>query len=76
VIDPRIPEKAPEFVGGKLQDGIPEQDHLLVIPESSIQGLRQKLAGRQYEPYFYYPWQGLMVYKVAAMPKGRAAVGK
>ncbi|HEX4004572.1 MAG TPA: glycosyltransferase family 39 protein [Acidobacteriaceae bacterium] len=73
VIDPRIPDKAPEFVGGTLQDGIPEQDHMLVIPEAAVSGLRHKLAGRVYEPYFYYPWQGLMVYKVTEIPTGSAA---
>jgi hypothetical protein len=66
VVDPKIPDKPPQFVGGTLQDGVPEQEHLLVVPEPSIQNLSKKLAGRQYEPYFYYPWQGLMVYKVAA----------
>jgi 4-amino-4-deoxy-L-arabinose transferase-like glycosyltransferase len=66
VIDPRIPDKPPQFVGGTLQDGIPQQEHLLIVPESSVRLLRQKLAGRQYEPFFYYPWQNLVVYRVAA----------
>ncbi|HEV2276813.1 MAG TPA: PDZ domain-containing protein, partial [Acidobacteriaceae bacterium] len=75
VIDPRIPDKAPVFLGGNLKDGIPEEEHLLVIPDSSIAQLRQKLAGRQYEPLFYYPWQGLVVYRVSAR-QAAAAAGK
>lgn len=74
VIDPRIPEKAPVFLGGNLKDGIPEEEHLLIIPDSSIGQLRQKLAGRQYDPLFYYPWQGLVVYRVSARQAAAAAV--
>lgn len=73
VFDPRIPDKPPQFVGGNLQDGIPEQEHLLIVQEASVPLLRQKLAGRQYEPFFYYPWQGLMVYRVAARQPGTTA---
>jgi len=71
--DPRIPIRPPQFVGGTLQDGIPQQEHLLVVPESTVKQLRQKLAGRKYEPLFYYPAQSLWVYEVAALPQGKAA---
>jgi 4-amino-4-deoxy-L-arabinose transferase-like glycosyltransferase len=74
VIDPAIPDKAPQFFGGVLQDGIPDGEHLLIVPEASISKLRQKLAGRQYEPLFSYPAQGLVVYDVMARPQGTAAV--
>jgi len=67
VFDPRIPEKAPVFLGGSLRDDVPEEEHLLVVPDSSIGQLRQKLAGREYDPLFYYPWQGLVIYKVSAV---------
>ena len=72
VVDPRISDKPPQFLGGTLQDGIPEQEHLLIVPDTSIRLLRQKLAGREYEPFFYYPWQGLTVYRVAARQAGAA----
>lgn len=75
VIDPRIQDKPPQFVGGNLQDGIPEQEHLLIVQEASVPLLRQKLAGRKYEPFFYYPWQGLMIYRVAARQSGTTAGG-
>jgi 4-amino-4-deoxy-L-arabinose transferase-like glycosyltransferase len=67
VIDPRIPDKAPQFFGGLLQDGIPQQEHLLVVPESALPRLRQKLAGRRYELLFIYPAQGLVVCEVHAL---------
>jgi 4-amino-4-deoxy-L-arabinose transferase-like glycosyltransferase len=67
VLDPRFPERDPQFVGGTMDDGIPDARHLLVIPESSIAMLRQKLQGRRYEPLFTFPAQNLIVYEV--MPK-------
>jgi 4-amino-4-deoxy-L-arabinose transferase-like glycosyltransferase len=67
VIDPRIPVKAPQFLGGALQDGIPQQEHLLVVPESALPGLRQELVGRRYELLFTYPAQGLVVCEVRAL---------
>lgn len=72
VLDPRIPGKNPQFVGGVMQDGIPEKRHLLVAPESFIPELRQKLQGRQYEPLFTYPAQNLVVYDVEARQPGKA----
>jgi 4-amino-4-deoxy-L-arabinose transferase-like glycosyltransferase len=47
-------------------DGIPAQEHILVIREKSIDGLHQLLAGRSYEPLFSYPAQNLEVYQVFA----------
>jgi 4-amino-4-deoxy-L-arabinose transferase-like glycosyltransferase len=73
VIDPRIPVKAPQFLGGVLQDGIPQEDHLLVIPESALPGLHQELAGRRYELLFTYPAQGLIVCEVHALEQATAA---
>jgi 4-amino-4-deoxy-L-arabinose transferase-like glycosyltransferase len=48
------------------QDGIPPQQHILLARESYVNELRQKLAGRRYEPLFVYPSQNLVVYAVAA----------
>jgi hypothetical protein len=66
VLDPRIPDKAPQFASGTMQDGIPDRQHLLVIPESSTTELRQTLQGRRYGPCFTWPWQRLEVYEVMA----------
>jgi hypothetical protein len=65
-----MPDKAPQFLGGTLQDGIPDQEHLLVVPESQIGNLRHELQGRQYEPLFSYPAQALVVYEVMASQQG------
>jgi hypothetical protein len=48
------------------QDGVPDQQHLLVVRESYIDQLRPILKGRTYEPLFTYPAQNLVVYEVAA----------
>jgi len=72
VLDPRIPNKEPQFAGGIMQDGVPDQRHLLVIPEACLaealcaQEIHQKLLGRHYEPLFTYPAQNLVVYEVTA----------
>ena len=71
VLDPRIPDKPPQFASGTMQDGIPERQHLLVIPESSTMELRQTLEGRRYEPLFTYPAQNLLVYEVMAEDEHR-----
>ena len=49
-------------------DGVPKQEHLLVIPTKDTDGLNRWLAGRVYEPLFLYDSQGLEVYKVYAQP--------
>ena len=46
------------------QDGIPPQQHILVVRDSFIDQLRPLLAGRTYEPLFTYPAQNLVVYLV------------
>ncbi|MGB9146683.1 MAG: glycosyltransferase family 39 protein [Acidobacteriaceae bacterium] len=66
VIDPRIPGKEPQFLGGILDDGVPAAEHLLVVPETMVKELREKLAGRDYEPLFSFPAQNLEVYEVMA----------
>jgi 4-amino-4-deoxy-L-arabinose transferase-like glycosyltransferase len=66
VMDPRQPGGAPEFLGGRMDDGIPLGQHLLVVPESAVPELRKELAGREYEPLFSYPWQDLEIYRVMA----------
>jgi 4-amino-4-deoxy-L-arabinose transferase-like glycosyltransferase len=73
VVDPRMPDRAPQFLGGTLQDGIPDEEHLLVVPESQIGNLRHELQGRQYEPLFSYPAQGLVVYEVMTRQQATAA---
>ena len=49
-------------------DGVPKEQHLLVIRASDSEGLNRWLAGRVYEPLFLYDSQGLEVYKVYAQP--------
>ncbi len=49
-------------------DGVPKQEHLLVIPANNSEGLSRWLSGRIYEPLFLYDSQGLEVYKVYAQP--------
>ena len=48
------------------RDGVPPEQHILVVRESSIDKLRQILNGRTYEPLFKYPAQNLVVYSVSA----------
>ena len=47
-------------------DGVPKQEHLLVIRTNDKEGLNRWLSGRIYEPLFLYETQGLEVYKVYA----------
>jgi hypothetical protein len=55
-----------------MQDGVPEAQHLVVIPESCLaqvpcaDELHRLLAGRRYEPWFTFPAQNLVVYEVMA----------
>jgi len=49
-------------------DGVPKEQHLLVIRTSDKEGLSRWLSGRVYEPLFLYESQGLEVYKVYAQP--------
>jgi 4-amino-4-deoxy-L-arabinose transferase-like glycosyltransferase len=48
------------------KDGVPPEEHLLVIPSHDTRLLDRWLAGRIYVPLFLYPAQGLEVYKVYA----------
>ena len=47
-------------------NGVPPQQHLLVIRTNDTDGLNRWLAGRVYEPLFLYDSQGLEVYRVYA----------
>jgi 4-amino-4-deoxy-L-arabinose transferase-like glycosyltransferase len=49
-------------------DGVPKQEHLLVIPTSDSTALEHFLTGRIYTPLFLYDSQGLEVYRVSAQP--------
>ena len=49
------------------EDGVPPQEHILVVRAAAEGDLRKLLAGRIYEPLFLYPWDGLAVYKVDAL---------
>jgi 4-amino-4-deoxy-L-arabinose transferase-like glycosyltransferase len=49
-------------------NGVPPQEHILVLRTTAVPGLSQILAGRLYQPLFLYPSQGLAVYRVAAHP--------
>lgn len=53
------------------RDGIPTEEHLLVVPSHETAPLEQ-LGERIYEPLFLYPSQGLEVYRVYAVTQ-RAA---
>ncbi|WP_350449124.1 ArnT family glycosyltransferase [Paracidobacterium acidisoli] len=48
------------------EDGVPNEQHLLVVRESFIDKLAPLLKGRTYEPLFTYPAQNLVIYEVAA----------
>jgi 4-amino-4-deoxy-L-arabinose transferase-like glycosyltransferase len=61
-MDGHIP---PDSVG---VDGIPDAEHLLVLPTRDVDRLPIWLAGRIYEPLFLYEPQGLAVYRVYAKP--------
>ena len=47
-------------------DGVPRQDHILVIRSSDTGDLDRWLTGRVYQPLFLFEPQGLAVYRVAA----------
>ena len=47
-------------------DGVPAEEHILVIRTSAQSDLHRFLEGRIYEPLFLYDTQGLAVYKVYA----------
>ncbi len=47
-------------------DGVPPEEHLLVIRSNDTADLEHYLAGRLYTPLFLYESQGLEVYRVAA----------
>jgi 4-amino-4-deoxy-L-arabinose transferase-like glycosyltransferase len=49
------------------KDGVPADQHLLVIPSRETAQLDRWLSGRVYEPLFLYQSQGLAVYKVYAL---------
>jgi hypothetical protein len=46
------------------RDGVPAQEHMLVIKANETAQLEHWLVGRVYEPLFLYESQGLEVYKV------------
>ncbi|WP_035352332.1 ArnT family glycosyltransferase [Edaphobacter aggregans] len=50
------------------KDGVPDQEHLLVIRASDTAELERYLTGRVYRPLFLYDSQGFAVYRVAARP--------
>jgi 4-amino-4-deoxy-L-arabinose transferase-like glycosyltransferase len=48
------------------EDGIPPQQHILIIRSTDVPQLDTLLAGRIYEPLFLYDTQGLSIFKVYA----------
>ena len=48
------------------QEGVPDEEHVLVVPTHETGELARWLQGRTYQPLFSYPTQGLSVYKVQA----------
>jgi 4-amino-4-deoxy-L-arabinose transferase-like glycosyltransferase len=57
-----------QAIGQYRQDGVPEEEHVLVVPTRETAQLSTWLQGRVYQPLFSYPTQGLSVYKV--LPRG------
>ena len=57
-----------QAVGQYKLDGVPDEEHVLVVPTRESAALGQWLGGRAYQRLFFYPTQGLSVYKV--MPRG------
>ncbi len=51
-------------------DGVPAQEHILVIRSSDTPDLDRWLTGRVYQPLFLFESQGLAVYRVAASHTG------
>jgi len=49
-------------------NGVPPQEHILVLRIADVPQIDSLLAGRVYEPLFLYPSQGLAVYRVSAHP--------
>jgi 4-amino-4-deoxy-L-arabinose transferase-like glycosyltransferase len=49
-------------------DGVPQQEHILVMRSADTAELPKLLPRRVYEPLFLYDWQGLAVYRVHAAP--------
>ena len=47
-------------------EGVPAQEHILVVRASAVADLPRYLEGRIYEPLFLYETQGLAVYRVYA----------
>jgi 4-amino-4-deoxy-L-arabinose transferase-like glycosyltransferase len=49
-------------------DGVPTDEHLLVVPANDTPEMEHLLAGRVYQQIIEYPARGLQVYKVYAKP--------
>lgn len=49
-------------------DGVPAEEHVLVIRSSDTGNLDRWLSGRVYQPLFLFETQGLAVYRVMAKP--------
>ncbi|MBS1814945.1 MAG: glycosyltransferase family 39 protein [Acidobacteria bacterium] len=47
-------------------EGIPNEEHILVLRSQDTAALPKLLPNRIYEPLFLYDWQGLAVYRVSA----------
>jgi 4-amino-4-deoxy-L-arabinose transferase-like glycosyltransferase len=50
------------------EDGVPTDEHLLVVPANDAPEMEQLMAGRIYQQIIEYPARGLQVYKVYAKP--------
>ena len=59
-------DKAGVPLDENLRIGVPEEEHILILPTRFTPELDQWLHGRIYQPLFLYEWQGLSVYKVSA----------
>ena len=57
-----------QAIGQYKLNGVPDEEHVLVVPTREAAALGEWLQGRQYQQLFFYPTQGLSVYKV--LPRG------
>ena len=55
-------------------DGVPQQEHILVVRANEVESLNRWLAGRFYQPVFLFEAQGLAVFRVGPRSPAIASV--
>jgi hypothetical protein len=53
-----------QFISNYAVQGVPDEEHILVVPTRDAEQLNTWLQGRLYQQIFLYETQGLSVYKV------------